>query len=109
MSGEKHLLSLANSAFHAELVVMARNAANIRGKMKHNMSSYNIEIPLLTEADGLLTKRDLASRLKLSHRMVTVWMDQGRLLHFKVGKSVRFDYGAVMRSLNQYQVGGAGR
>ena len=60
--------------------------------------------------DYLLTKTDLAERLRVKPRTVDNWMKLGRLPYIKIGGgqrgTVRFEYSAVMDSLRQHQVRG---
>jgi excisionase family DNA binding protein len=53
---------------------------------------------------GLLTKRDLASRLQISIRTLDDWMRSGRVPFLKIGKSVRFRWDDVLEKLNQFRV-----
>ena len=57
-------------------------------------------------SDGLLlTKRELASKLKIAPRTLDLWMRQRRLPFLKIGKSVRFRLADVFQKLNdQYRV-----
>ena len=56
--------------------------------------------------DYLLTKIDLAERLRVKPRTVDNWMAAGRLPFLKVGKTVRFSWPAVKKSLLRFEVGG---
>jgi excisionase family DNA binding protein len=58
--------------------------------------------------DYLLTKTDLAERLRVKPRTVDNWMAAGRLPFLKVGKTVRFSWPAVKKSLLRFEVGGGG-
>ena len=58
--------------------------------------------------DYLLTKIDLAERLRVKPRTVDNWMAAGRLPFLKVGKTVRFSWPAVKKSLLRFEVGGGG-
>ena len=58
--------------------------------------------------DYLLTKTDLAERLRVKPRTVDNWMAAGRLPFLKVGKTVRFSWPAVKKSLLRFEVGGDG-
>ncbi len=55
-------------------------------------------------ADGLLTKSELAPKLRISNRTLDVWMRNGRIPFLKLGKSVRFRLADVIEKLNQYRV-----
>jgi excisionase family DNA binding protein len=54
--------------------------------------------------DTLLTKQNLAPRLKCSVRTVDEWMRRGRLPYIKVGKAVRFRWGDVLAKLGEFRV-----
>jgi excisionase family DNA binding protein len=58
--------------------------------------------------DYLLTKLDLAERLRVKPRTVDNWMVEGRLPFLKLGKTVRFFWPAVKESLLRFDVGGGG-
>ena len=55
-------------------------------------------------SDGLLTKRELAARLRVSTRTVDEWMRAKRLAFLKCGKTVRFRWADVLEKLNAYRV-----
>ena len=55
--------------------------------------------------EPLITKQELAPRLRLSLRSVDNWMKAGRIPFLKCGKAVRFRYSAVLEKLNSYRVG----
>jgi excisionase family DNA binding protein len=55
-------------------------------------------------SDALLTKRELAPKLKRSRRTIDVWMRQGKLPYFKLGKTVLFRWPDVLEKLNAYRV-----
>ena len=55
-------------------------------------------------SDGLLTKRELATRLRVSTRTVDHYMRSGRLCFVKLGKTVRFRWLDVLEKLNAYRV-----
>ena len=57
-----------------------------------------------TYTDSLLNKRKLAIKLGISMRTVSVWMEQKRLPYIKVGRSVRFVWGDVLKKLRSLQV-----
>ena len=62
--------------------------------------------------DYLLTKIDLAERLRVKPRTVDNWMKLGRLPYIKIGGgqrgTVRFSWPAVKKSLLRFEVGGGG-
>lgn len=47
----------------------------------------------------LLTKRELAQRLKKTTRTIDEWMREGRIPFFKIGRAVLFDWPEVLASL----------
>ncbi len=52
------------------------------------------------EAEGLLTKFDISSRLRISTRSVDEWMRKGRIPYLKIGgKTVRFRWSDVLEKL----------
>ena len=55
-------------------------------------------------SDGLLTKRELATKLRVSTRTVDEYMRRGRLCFVKLGKTVRFRWPDVVEKLNGYRV-----
>jgi len=55
--------------------------------------------------DSLLTKPELANRIRKSVRTVDQWMKQGRLPYMKVGaKTVLFSWPDVLQKLAQHRV-----
>lgn len=54
--------------------------------------------------DGLLTKRELAARLKVSTRTVDEYMRRRRLCFVKLGKTVRFRWPDIVEKLNSFRV-----
>jgi hypothetical protein len=55
-------------------------------------------------SDALLTKRELAPKLKRSVRTVDVWMQQGKLPYMKLNKTVLFRWRDVLEKLSDYRV-----
>lgn len=55
-------------------------------------------------SDGLLTKDELAPRLRRSTRTVDSWMKAGRLPYLKIGRSVLFRWPDVLEKLNAHRV-----
>jgi hypothetical protein len=55
-------------------------------------------------SDALLTKRELAPKLKRSVRTVDVWMRQGKLPYIKLNKTVLFRWADVLEKLSEYRV-----
>jgi excisionase family DNA binding protein len=52
----------------------------------------------------LLTKRELAPKLKIAPRTLDLWMRQRRIPFLKIGKSVRFRLDDVLTQLSRYRV-----
>jgi excisionase family DNA binding protein len=57
-----------------------------------------------SQSDELLTKGELAPRIKLSIRSVDEWMRLGRIPYLKCGKAVRFRWSDVISHLEKYRV-----
>jgi excisionase family DNA binding protein len=56
-------------------------------------------------AEGLLTKFEISSRLRISTRSVDEWMRKGRIPYIKIGgKTVRFRWDDVLEKLSAYRV-----
>ena len=55
-------------------------------------------------SDGLLTKRELAARLRKSTRTTDDWMRKGKLPYLKIGKTVLFRWPDVLEKLNSFRV-----
>ena len=55
-------------------------------------------------SDGLLTKRELAKKLKVSVRTLDDWMRRGRIAYLKIGKTVRYRYSDVLEKLSTLRV-----
>lgn len=51
------------------------------------------------QASELITKADLAKRLKISTRTVDLWVNQGRITRIKINSSARFDWQDVLAEL----------
>lgn len=56
----------------------------------------------------LLTKAELARRLKVTPRTITAWTQRLRLPHIKAGHAVRFDWQSVKSHLHLHYGKGAG-
>jgi hypothetical protein len=54
--------------------------------------------------DGLLTKKDLAIKVRKSPRTIDCWMRSGRLPYLKIGKSILFDWDDVLAKLKSFRV-----
>jgi len=55
-------------------------------------------------SDGLLTKRELAAKLRVSTRTVDDWQRRGRLCHLKIGRSCRYRWADVLEKLSAFRV-----
>ena len=55
-------------------------------------------------SDTLLTKSELAPRIRRSVRTVDSWMRQGKLPYLKIGKTVLFRWPDVLEKLNSFRV-----
>jgi hypothetical protein len=53
---------------------------------------------------GLLTKSEIAKRLRRSPRTVDVWMKQSKLPYIKINKSVLFSWPDVLEKLRSFRV-----
>ncbi|BDS08009.1 hypothetical protein NT6N_30490 [Oceaniferula spumae] len=53
------------------------------------------------QASELLTKTELAKRLKVSTRTVDLWVNEGRIPKIKINSSARFDWGDVLEALKK--------
>ena len=53
---------------------------------------------------GLLTKPEVAVKLRRSRRTVEVWMREGKLPYLKIGKTVLFRWRDVLEKLNAFRV-----
>jgi excisionase family DNA binding protein len=54
--------------------------------------------------DGLLSKKEVAARLRISPRTLDAWMRQGRLAYLKIGRTVRFRFPDVLEKLARFEV-----
>lgn len=60
------------------------------------------ELPALA-ADPVLTKKELAGRLRIGARTVDTWMKRRRIPYIKIGKAVRFRWSEVERCLEMLE------
>lgn len=68
--------------------------------------SNNGELPAGVE-NGLLTKAELAPRLRIKPRTLDAWMAAGLVPYLKIGRVVRFDWLVVQARLTaSYTVNG---
>lgn len=71
--------------------------------------SSNGELPQGVE-NGLLTKAELAPRLRIKPRTLDAWMASGLVPYLKIGRVVRFDWPTVQACLaDSYTVKGGGK
>ena len=72
-------------------------------------------MPTITEAlsgaepkgareDELLTKQELAVKLKKTPRCIELWMRRGYLPYIKISRSVYFRWKDVMASLDRFRI-----
>jgi excisionase family DNA binding protein len=54
--------------------------------------------------DGLLSKKEVAARLRISPRTLDQWMRKKRVPFLKIAKSVRFRWPDVLEKLSAYRV-----
>ena len=70
-----------------------------------NVTHITSANPLAMPAtDELITKRELARRLRLSTRSIDAWMRTKHLPFLKIGKTVRFRWSDVMEKLGSHRV-----
>jgi excisionase family DNA binding protein len=72
----------------------------MQGSTKNELNGPTVE----GGSDALLTKRELAPKLKISRRTLDGWMRKGRVPFMKLGKSVRFRWPDVLERLSQFRV-----
>jgi len=54
--------------------------------------------------DELLSKKEVAARLRISPRTLDQWMHAGRVPFLKIAKSVRFRWSSVVEKLENFRV-----
>jgi predicted site-specific integrase-resolvase len=54
--------------------------------------------------EGLLTKFEIAERLKIAPRTLEIWRQKGRIPFFKIGKSCRYRWNDVIEKLQSFRV-----
>lgn len=54
--------------------------------------------------DGLLSKKEVAARLRISPRTLDLWMRKKRIPFLKIGKTVRFRFPDVLEKLSRFEV-----
>lgn len=50
----------------------------------------------------LITKKELAQRLRKSPRCIEIWMRQGRLPFVRIGRSILFHWPDVLKAMERY-------
>jgi hypothetical protein len=68
-----------------------------------------LEAPAMSTAvshtgDELLTKQELAARLKKTPRCIEQWMRRGYLPYIKIAHTVRFKWHEVLEALERYTI-----
>mgnify|MGYP000938667485 CR=1 FL=1 len=58
-------------------------------------------LPLPAEADEMLTKKELAARLKVSVRTVEQWQHDGHLPYLRISGVLLFHWPAVVKTLTE--------
>jgi excisionase family DNA binding protein len=56
------------------------------------------------QEEGFVNKADLAKRLGLKNRTIDNWMNAGFIPYMKIGKTVRFYWPEVKKSLLKLQI-----
>ena len=60
--------------------------------------------PPSSRFNNLITKRELAARLRKTPRCIEIWMKARYLPYIKIGHSVLFDWQEVVASLKRFEV-----
>lgn len=58
------------------------------------------------DPSDLLTKREVAARLRRTPRCIELWMRKRYLPYIKIGRSVYFRWADISTALDRYRVGG---
>jgi excisionase family DNA binding protein len=67
-------------------------------------ASINTERVIDRATDGLLSKKEVAARLRISPRTLDQWMRRKCVPFLKIGKTVRFRLSDVLEKLNAFRV-----
>ena len=67
--------------------------------------SWRMTHPSSTNDGALITKKELALRLRKSPRCIELWMRRRYLPYMKVGRSVLFSWPDVLKALERFQMG----
>lgn len=62
--------------------------------------------PASPDPSDLLTKREVAARLRRTPRCIELWMRKRYLPYIKIGRSVYFRWADIIAALDRYRVGG---
>jgi excisionase family DNA binding protein len=68
------------------------------------MKERNNAETLYDTGDRLLKKLELAKRLGISRRTLDAWQRQGKIVHFKIGRSCRYRWSDVVQRLQDFRV-----
>lgn len=81
---------------------MKKHPASTPGLAATASTDATHDIPGISPAiDEVLKKPETARRLKISCRTLDQWMRDGRICHFKIGKTVRFRWADVLAHLER--------
>ena len=64
-------------------------------------TTYKTKTRLADACDELITKTELAKKLKVSTRTIDAWREQGVISCIKINSQVRFDWSEVLRELKE--------
>ena len=80
--------------------------SKVEGNKIASVGAVESKLPLqdANDADCLLTKKELAQRLKKSVRSIENWMKLRYLPYIKIGHSVLFRWGDVIKALDHFHV-----
>ena len=78
----------------------------VEGSKIAAVGAFESKLPVedANDADCLLTKKELAQRLKKSVRSIENWMKLRYLPYIKIGHSVLFRWGDVIKALDHFHV-----
>ena len=85
-----------------DVVIIGAGGAGIRAAIECARMGIKTGITMNLHETELITKNELANRLKVSTRTISQWMSLRRLPHLKIGKSVRYDWRAVVSHLERH-------
>lgn len=64
-------------------------------------TTYKTKSRLADACDELITKTELAKKLKVSTRTVDAWREQGVISCIKIASQVRFDWNEVLEEIKE--------